>query len=69
MPRPASEAALSAAIDRERRALDAFLATLAPVQMVVSGVVGDWSVMFLLLPVAPASSLATPSARQTGPLR
>lgn len=48
MPRPTSKAALLAAIDRERSALDAFLATLTPEQMMAPAVVGDWSVKDVL---------------------
>jgi uncharacterized protein (TIGR03083 family) len=36
------------AIDRERGALDAFLATLTPEQMVAGGVVSEWSVKDVL---------------------
>ena len=48
MSRPTSKTALLAAINQERGALEAFLATLMPEQMVAPGVVGDWSVKDVL---------------------
>lgn len=48
MPRPTSKTELLAAITQERTALEAFLKTLTPEQMVAPGVVGDWSVKDVL---------------------
>jgi len=48
MPRPTTKADLVAAAERERAKLDALLATLTPAQMVVPGVVGEWSVKDVL---------------------
>ena len=48
MPRPTSRMELLAAIDQERPALEAFLATLTSEQMVAPGVVGEWSVKDVL---------------------
>lgn len=43
MPRPTSKAALIAGIEQEKQALDQFLATLTPEQMVSTPMVGDWT--------------------------
>ena len=48
MPRPTSKADLLAAIDKEREVLEELLGTLTPEQMVVPGVVGEWSVKDVL---------------------
>jgi hypothetical protein len=48
MPRPTSKDDLLAAIDKERGALEAFLETLTPKQMIEPGVVGEWSVKDVL---------------------
>jgi hypothetical protein len=44
MARPTSKEDLLAAIDKERGALETFLETLTPEQMIDPGVVGHWSV-------------------------
>lgn len=48
MPRATNKIELLTAIDQERSALDAFLATLTAEQMVLPGVVGEWSVKDVL---------------------
>ena len=48
MPRPTNKTDLLAAIDQERGALETFLETLTPEQMVATGVVGEWSVKDVL---------------------
>lgn len=58
MPRPTNKADLLAAADRERSKLDALLAELTPEQMVVPGVVGEWSVKDVLAHLAEWESMA-----------
>ncbi len=48
MPRPTSKKDLLAAIDKERGALETFLESLTPEQMIDPGVVGEWSVKDML---------------------
>jgi len=48
MPRPTNKTDLLAAIDQERGALETFLETLTPEQMVATRVVGEWSVKDVL---------------------
>lgn len=48
MPRPTSKHDLLAAIDKERGALDTYLGTLSPEEMIGPGIVGDWSVKDVL---------------------
>ena len=48
MPRPGNKTEVLAAIDKERKALEAILETLTPEQMIEPGVVGEWSVKDVL---------------------
>lgn len=48
MARPTSKTALLTAIEKERTALETFLDSLTPDEMIRPGVVGDWSVKDVL---------------------